>query len=103
MKDGAELFRLRLKSRKLRLQIFALKRERLLRILGADQLLSQLERRVHVLLGIGQDMSAHRLGAALCRAGRVAVDAGCALRHREKAFERLAQGKTAQNLVRGGA
>src|SRR5208337_2988068 len=65
-------------------------RERLLRVFGPDDFVRQFKRGVHVLLGVGQHVSADRLHARVRIAG-VAGCAGRALGHREKAFESLAR------------
>ena len=53
-------------------QILALKGQSLLWVFRLDQLLSQIERRVHVALGVGQHVSADRFRALrrLCRFAR---------------------------------
>ena len=73
----------------LALQVLALEREHLLGILGPDKLARQVEGRIHVMLGIVQDVRGDGLDTS--RSGRVADDARGPLGDGKKTFEGLAR------------
>src|SRR5271166_1838498 len=89
--DRAELLRLLLQGGELSLQVFALKRDRLLRVLCAHKFVRNIEGGVHVLLSVGKDMGAERFGAALCRRRGVARCACSPLGDGDKALKRLSR------------
>jgi len=89
LNQRADFLRLFLKSGELRFEIFALQREGFLRILGLDELVSQIERRIHILLGVAENVRSDRFHLRLRGRGRAVYRADRFLCYRNKTFESL--------------
>ena len=91
LNQNADLLGLGLEGGELGLEELALQREGLLRILGLNQLVGEIERCVDVLLGVTQRLCADRFGVFLRGFGGVVGGADCLLGDGNEALERLAR------------